>query len=111
MMNLPSEATSLIPPPMNFVNGESNPNPTSYSVILYMANNGARINEADKYGLSPLHHAAMRGNDDAAKELLSCPDIDIEVHKTIFGYKLVAHIEILLEIYKYVLRYINNFTG
>lgn len=42
--------------------------------------NGARINERDKYGLTPLHYAAMRGNELAARELLLCRDeIDVEV--------------------------------
>ncbi len=51
----------------------------SKSVILYLAAQGARVNEKDKYGLTPLHYAAMRGNEDATKELLACEDIDIEV--------------------------------
>ena len=76
---LPTEATCLVPPVFNVANGMSNLQKIMSSVILYMASHGARVNEADKYGLTPLHHAAMRGNDDAANELLVCPDIDIEV--------------------------------
>lgn len=49
------------------------------SVILYLVKMGARVNEKDKYGLTPLHYAAMRGNTDATKELLSCKGVDIEV--------------------------------
>ncbi len=49
------------------------------TVVEYLSFKGARVNEKDKYGLSPLHYAAMRGNDDAAKELLLCRDIDIEI--------------------------------
>lgn len=51
-------------------------------MILYLASKGARVNETDKYGLTPLHYAAMRGNDDATRELLQCEGINIEVRKT-----------------------------
>ncbi len=49
------------------------------SVIMFLASSGARVNEKDKYGLTPLHYAAMRGNEDATVELLTCKGIDIEV--------------------------------
>ena len=49
------------------------------SVILYLVKKGADVNVRDKYGLSPLHYAAMRGNEEATKELLSCSGIDLEV--------------------------------
>lgn len=50
------------------------------SVIYYLVMKGARINEKDKYGLTPLHYAAMRGNDEATIELIKCTSqIDIEV--------------------------------
>ena len=49
------------------------------SVIFFLASKNARVNDKDKYGLTPLHYAAMRGNDEATVELLSCNGIDIEV--------------------------------
>ena len=51
----------------------------SDSVILYLATQGADVNATDKYGLTPLHYASMRGNDDAANDLLQLPSINIEV--------------------------------
>ena len=81
-LTIPTEATCLVPQQLNSSTGLSNFQKNVSSVILYLASNGARVNEADKYGLTPLHHAAMRGNDDAANELIMCPHIEIEV-KTI----------------------------
>ncbi len=49
------------------------------SVIGYLASVGAKVNAKDKYGLSPLHYAAMRGNEEAMVELLKCKEILIEV--------------------------------
>ena len=83
-MIIPTEATCLIPPQLNSSTGLSTFQKNLSSVILYLASNGARVNEADKYGLTPLHHAAMRGNDDAANELIMCPHIEIEVWKMMF---------------------------
>ncbi|XP_041352044.1 transient receptor potential cation channel subfamily A member 1 homolog [Gigantopelta aegis] len=40
------------------------------SCIMYLVKNGARINARDIYGQTPLHFAAMRGNELAAKDLL-----------------------------------------
>ena len=49
------------------------------SVILYLARKGADVNARDKYGLTPLHYSAMRGNDDAALDLLQITETKIEV--------------------------------
>jgi ankyrin repeat protein len=45
------------------------------AVVEYLVNNGADINAQDKYGMSPLHHSAMRGNKKAMLRLLSSPGI------------------------------------
>ena len=44
-----------------------------------MVSAGGNINARDIYGCTPLHFAAMRGNEVATKELLSCKGINIEV--------------------------------
>ena len=49
------------------------------SVILYLASQGARVNAQDIYGCTPLHFAAMRGNEVATKELISVSNCQIEV--------------------------------
>ena len=49
------------------------------SVIIYLVSQGANVNVADIYGSTPLHFAAMRGNEVATKELMECRGIDIEV--------------------------------
>ena len=48
-------------------------------VIALLAKMGASVNERDKYGLTPLHHAAMRGNVKEVEQLVDCGGIDIEV--------------------------------
>ncbi|KAI0226875.1 hypothetical protein LSAT2_022672 [Lamellibrachia satsuma] len=48
------------------------------SVIIYLVSQGANVNVADIYGSTPLHFAAMRGNEVATKELMECRGIDIE---------------------------------
>ena len=44
-------------------------------IIEYLIENGADINAQDKYGMSPLHHTAIRGNQEALKVLLKSPGI------------------------------------
>ena len=48
-------------------------------VVDFLVSNGADINQEDKYGLTPLHYAAMRGNELAMKQLLSYSDVNVEV--------------------------------
>ena len=45
----------------------------------YLISKGAKINATDKYDLSALHHAAMRGNVSAIKILLEADRICKEV--------------------------------
>ncbi len=49
------------------------------SVIIYLKHAGGDVNARDIYGCTPLHFAAIRGNEVATKELLSCRGINIEV--------------------------------
>ena len=49
------------------------------SVIIYLVERGANVNMADIYGSTPLHFAAMRGNEVACRELMDCKRINIEV--------------------------------
>ncbi|KAL4233750.1 hypothetical protein ACF0H5_008430 [Mactra antiquata] len=48
------------------------------SVIHYLINKHADINERDIYGQTPLHYACMRGNEIACKELLNYPSLTLE---------------------------------
>ena len=66
------------PPPPEILN-----NIDILPVIQLLAKLGARVNERDKYGLTPLHHASMRGNVLEVQQLLSCEGIDIEVIKNV----------------------------
>ena len=49
------------------------------SVVKILVENGAELNAHDIYGLTPLHYAAMRGNDVAARDLLGYSGVNIEV--------------------------------
>ena len=49
-------------------------------VVRYLVDNGARVGDKDKYGLTPLHYSAMRG------QIPSCSH---------FAAELGAHLKIL----------------
>ena len=40
---------------------------------------GADLNRKDKYGLTPLHYACMRGNTTATDQLTRYPNTDLEL--------------------------------
>ncbi|ROT68231.1 putative transient receptor potential cation channel subfamily A member 1-like isoform X2 [Penaeus vannamei] len=48
------------------------------SVVRILVECGAEVNSRDIYDQTPLHFAAMRGNDPSARDLLTCPQVDIE---------------------------------
>ncbi|KAL8579599.1 hypothetical protein ACOMHN_025552 [Nucella lapillus] len=48
------------------------------SVITYLVSKGARVNAVDIYGQTPLHFAAMRGNEMACRDLLNNSHTSIE---------------------------------
>ena len=45
------------------------------AVVDYLIESGADINAQDKYGMTPLHHTAIRGNRKALQKLLNSPGI------------------------------------
>ena len=50
------------------------------SIVSYLVKQNANINAVDMYGQTPLHYAAMRGNEIACRDLLAFKDtIDISV--------------------------------
>ncbi|XP_071078636.1 transient receptor potential cation channel subfamily A member 1 homolog [Haliotis cracherodii] len=46
--------------------------------ISFLIKNGAKVNVVDIYGQTPLHYAAMSGNENAARDLLSLTDIYLD---------------------------------
>ena len=46
---------------------------------MYLLEMKANVNARDLYGCTPLHYAAMRGNESAVMQLLTLKNIDIEV--------------------------------
>lgn len=57
-------------------------------MIIVLQKAGSDVNHTDKDGMTPLHHAAIHGNDVAASELLKCDNIRIEVCFSFFPYSL-----------------------
>ncbi|ROT68232.1 putative transient receptor potential cation channel subfamily A member 1-like [Penaeus vannamei] len=55
------------------------------SVVRILVECGAEVNSRDIYDQTPLHFAAMRGNDPSARDLLTCPQVDIEVGPDAMG--------------------------
>ncbi|KAJ8026613.1 Transient receptor potential cation channel subfamily A member 1-like [Holothuria leucospilota] len=49
------------------------------NMIIVLQKAGSDVNHTDKDGMTPLHHAAIHGNDVAAYELLKCDNIRIEI--------------------------------
>ena len=52
------------------------------AVLIFLIDHGADVNARDKYKLTALHHAAIRGNKSAAERLLNTPGIEKEVNST-----------------------------
>ena len=48
------------------------------TIMEFLIDNGADVNAEDTYGMTPLHHTAIRGNIDALKVLLNSSRIDKE---------------------------------
>ena len=45
----------------------------NYEIVQLLLENGADINAQDKYGMTPMHHTAIRGNRKALQRLLITP--------------------------------------
>lgn len=58
------------------------------SCISFLIKNGAKVNVVDIYGQTPLHFAAMRGNEIAARDLLGFQEINVEVRYTDDAYQM-----------------------
>ena len=76
---------------MPFENFQQNGMPTSdtmedlSSAISFLISKGADMNVRDIYGQTPLHYAAMRGNEVACRELIGYPEISLEVFVLCFA--------------------------
>jgi len=53
-------------------------NDAGAEAIRFLLEKGANVNATDKYRLSALHHAAIRGNNGAVKELLAAEGVEKE---------------------------------
>ena len=53
-------------------------------ITQLLIDHGAEVNAVDKYKLTALHHAAIRGNLNAVKRLLDTTGIDREVRYFLF---------------------------
>ena len=53
----------------------------SDAVMRMLIDNGADINARDKYKLTALHHAAIRGHVTAIQRLMMTPGIEKEVYQ------------------------------
>ncbi|XP_068697924.1 transient receptor potential cation channel subfamily A member 1 homolog [Montipora foliosa] len=51
---------------------------SSESLIVYLVEQGSDVNVRDNYGMTPLHHAASKGNLTAVIELLQCKEIKVD---------------------------------
>ena len=73
----PNISETLTPPAKSFDNSYERLNKDS--ILLYLLEQKANVNAKDLYGSTPLHYAAMRGNETAVSQLLSLKSIDVEV--------------------------------
>ena len=60
-------------------------------VMQLLIDNGADVNAKDKYHLTALHHAAIRGHVTAIQRLMQTPEIDKEV-STLTSYNIIITI-------------------
>ncbi|XP_064648007.1 transient receptor potential cation channel subfamily A member 1 homolog isoform X2 [Lineus longissimus] len=72
------ETSGCTSPRENLNSLPSSPSKQIQSIIRYLVKKAADVNHKDEYGLTPLHFAAMKGNEIAASELLGINNIDIE---------------------------------
>ncbi|KAG1661213.1 Transient receptor potential cation channel subfamily A member 1 [Nymphon striatum] len=67
----------------------------SKSVIMLLIEAGAKVNGRDKYGMTPLHYAAMRGNEVAAVDLLTISDVEVDNTTPLHYSSLYGHLNIV----------------